>query len=79
MLENNHEIVIHGDGLFVGTGHNSEIVSDDAGNDWILYHSFVVGGPEGRVLMLDRVEWIDGWPYVKSSIPSHSAPVPEIH
>lgn len=78
MMENHHEVLIHGDGHFVGTGHNSEIVTDEAGNDWMLYHSFVVDGPKGRVLMMDRIEWKDGWPYVKASKPSSKAPVPVI-
>lgn len=34
MLDNKHEILIHKNSAFVGTGHNSEIVTDNAGNDW---------------------------------------------
>ena len=78
LLENNFEVLIHGYGKYVGTGHNSEIVQDDAGNDWMLYHSFIVDGPKGRTLMMDRIEWKDGWPYVKASRPSSKAPVPVI-
>ena len=78
LLENNFEVLIHGYGQYVGTGHNSEIVQDDAGNDWMLYHSFIVDGPKGRTLMMDRIEWKDGWPYVKASRPASKAPVPVI-
>lgn len=79
MLENNHEVVIHKNKHFVGTGHNSEIITDADGNDWILYHAFKVKkdkGKMGRKLMLDRVEWVDGWPKVATDSPSLKAPKP---
>lgn len=64
MMDNKHEVLIRKNNAFVGTGHNSEIVTDDAGNDWFLYHAVSTKNPEGRVLMLDKVEWKDGWPSV---------------
>ena len=65
MMDNHHEILIHKNDSFVGTGHNSEIVSDNAGTDWLFYHAVSVANPDGRVLMLDKIDWIDGWPSVK--------------
>ncbi len=77
MLENHHEILIKKNQAFVGTGHNSEIVSDNAGADWMCYHAVSVANPSGRVLMLDRIYWgEDGWPYVKNSCPSIEADAP---
>lgn len=76
MLDNHHEVLIHKNESFVGTGHNSEIVTDEAGNDWVLYHAVSVKNPEGRVLMLDRVSWKDGWPVVTGNAPSVSAEKP---
>lgn len=70
MMENHHEIVIHKNGAFVGTGHDSEIVTDKAGSNWIFYHAVKVSDPSGRVLMLDKVKWVDGWPSVATSSPS---------
>ena len=70
MMENHHEVVIGKNEQFVGTGHNSEIVQDKEGNDWILYHAVSVANPKGRVLMLDRVLWQDAWPYVEGATPS---------
>lgn len=61
MMDNHHEILIHKNDSFVGTGHNSEIVSDSAGTDWLFYHAVSVANPDGRVLMLDKIDWIDGW------------------
>lgn len=76
MLDNRHEILIHKNEAFVGAGHNSEIVADEAGNDWILYHAVSVKNPDGRVLMLDKVSWKDGWPMVTGNTPSISAEKP---
>ncbi len=67
MMENHHQILIHKNERFVGTGHNSEIATDNDGNDWFLYHAVDVNNPAGRVLMLDKIEWIDGWPYVEGN------------
>lgn len=76
MLDNKHEILIHKNDAFVGTGHNSEIVTDKAGNDWMFYHAVSVKHPEGRVLLLDKVEWKEGWPSVKGNEPSTEAEKP---
>lgn len=76
MMENHHEILIKGGERFVGTGHNSEIVSDDEGNDWMFYHAVDKQNPTGRVLMMDRVRWEYGWPHVDGNTPSHSAKRP---
>lgn len=76
MLENHHEILIHKNDAFVGTGHNSEIVTDKAGNDWMFYHAVNVKDPSGRMLLLDKIEWIEDWPSVATSSPSLEAEAP---
>lgn len=76
MLENHHEILIRKNDAFVGTGHNSEIVKDKKGNDWMLYHAVSAANPTGRVLMLDQIHWKNGWPEVKGSTPSLEAETP---
>ena len=70
MLENNHELLIQKNEQFLGTGHNSEIITDDAGQDWMFYHAVKASNPRGRVLMLDKIQWKDGWPYVEGNSPS---------
>lgn len=70
MLDNQHEILIRKNNSFVGTGHNSEIVTDEAGNDWIFYHAVSIKNPEGRVLMLDKISWENEWPVVAEQTPS---------
>jgi arabinan endo-1,5-alpha-L-arabinosidase len=76
MVDNHHEIIIQKNQKFVGTGHNSEIVQDAEGNDWILYHAVSVANPKGRVLMLDQIRWENDWPYIKGESPSLSAERP---
>ena len=78
MLENHHEVPIDKNEAFVGPGHNSEIVTDDKGADWVFYHAVSVANPEGRVLMLDRVNWKKGWPVVEGDTPSLQAKAPVI-
>ncbi len=76
MLENNHEILIHKNKDFVGTGHNAELVADKNGDDWVLYHGVSVANPSGRVLLLDKVIWKEGWPTVKGNSASKKAKKP---
>ena len=76
MMDNHHEIFIQKNQKFVGTGHNSEIVQDKKGQDWIFYHAVSVENPKGRVLVLDRVRWEDDWPYIQEGSPSFEAEKP---
>lgn len=70
MLDNHHEILIHKSDTFVGPGHNSEIVTDKAGDDWMFYHAINIEYPKGRALMLDKIVWKDEWPNVVGGVPS---------
>lgn len=80
MLNNNWELVLEGDGQkWIGPGHNSIIIQDDEGTDWMIYHSYMKknGGVGGRLGMLDRLQWSsDGWPYIKNCVPSDSDLIP---
>ncbi len=72
----NGTLVVKGNEKYVGPGHNSGIVSDKNGNDWILYHAIntkkgkLRNGTSRRVLMLDNLQWKNGWPYIKNLVPS---------
>lgn len=75
MLGVHHELVVGNGNGFVAPGHNAEFVTDDKGQDWMLYHTRLeVGGP--RYLILDRIEWNDGWPEVRGYVPARSAEAP---
>ena len=77
-LENNFMLVMQKSNKVVGPGHNSEIVKDDAGQYWMLYHGFDAADPDGgRKVYLDQILWDkDGWPIVRNRVPSTSANVP---
>lgn len=74
MMSNSCTLVLEGDGeTFFGPGHNSIIIPDDAGTDWMIYHSYVKenGAVGGRLGMLDRIVWsADGWPTIRKCVPS---------
>jgi len=75
MLGVHHELLVGNGNGFVAPGHNAEFVTDDKGQDWMLYHTRLeVGGP--RFLLLDRIEWNDGWPEVRGHMPARSAEAP---
>ena len=77
MMNNGYSLVISKNSSFVGNGHCSQIISDDAGQDWILYHGFRTDNPTGRVLLLDQIIWNDeGWPTIATGTPSISASAP---
>lgn len=72
MFDNNYTTIIKGNNRFKGPGHNSEIITDDNGDDWILYHSYDANnGGNGRLLLLDKIVWdANGWPTVNDGTPS---------
>ena len=80
MLDNSWELVLGGNiTRWIGPGHNSIIIQDDEGTDWMIYHSYEKEGNAlkgGRFGMLDRLQWEDGWPCIKNCIPSNSDLVP---
>lgn len=71
---------------YAGPGHNAEIITDKAGQDWLLYHGMVkkrpklANGTNRRVLLLDKITWINDWPSIAEREPSfnsQSSPVLE--
>ncbi len=71
MMDNGYSLVVSPNQRFLGNGHCSEIVQDNAGNDWIFYHGIDTKKPQGRVLLLDRIMWDNGgWPYVEANSPT---------
>lgn len=79
LLDNHHEVLIHGNNLWAGTGHNAELIEDKHGNTWISYHAYHLHDVQkGRVVLMDKVLWDkDGWPYVVNSEPSNEAAAPQ--
>jgi arabinan endo-1,5-alpha-L-arabinosidase len=79
-----HSLMLYKSERWLAPGHNS-IVTDKAGQTWIVYHAIDVNRPRQRqedeinsrrILLIDRIEWRDGWPFVGTpSAEPRSAPV----
>ncbi|GGF00974.1 family 43 glycosylhydrolase [Mycetocola zhadangensis] len=76
--------VLHQNGnRWIGTGHNS-MVTDLAGTQWIVYHAVDRNDPymvEGetytkRPVLMDRIDWVDGWPTVRGGRGPSDTPQP---
>ena len=72
MLDNRHETILVGNNDVKGPGHTSQIITDDNGDDWMLYHGYDVKEPNaGRKTYIDKVNWgEDGWPIINDGTPS---------
>jgi arabinan endo-1,5-alpha-L-arabinosidase len=55
--------VVAENGTFTAPGHNSVVV-DDADQDWLVYHAYVRPDFTFRVMLLDRIDWVDDWPVI---------------
>lgn len=74
-------VVTNNGNRFVGPGHNAVSV-DRSGQSWLVYHAVPRdtprGGPQGpgliRQLMIDRLDWIGGWPVVRAGAFASDSP-----
>ena len=79
LMKNQHEVLIHGNEKWAGTGHNAEIFTDKNGDDWIIYHAYSKTNPGiGRMALMDKVHWTNNWPSVYGSTPSALSAKPEL-
>jgi arabinan endo-1,5-alpha-L-arabinosidase len=71
-------LVVEGDQQWIAPGHNS-LISDARGRTWMLYHGVDASKPRAkpgdeintrRVMLLDPIEWRNGWPVVRGVRPS---------
>ncbi len=56
---------------WLAPGHNS-IITDDAGNDWIVYHAISMDAAlktKGRIMLIDKLTYQDEWPHVETGSP----------
>ena len=76
-------LVVEGDKRWIAPGHNALIV-DRRGQTWILYHGVDAANPRTkpsddvntrRVMLLDRIDWKNGWPVVRGVHPSSGSQV----
>jgi arabinan endo-1,5-alpha-L-arabinosidase len=79
-----HSLILFKSERWLAPGHNC-IATDKAGDTWIIYHAIDVNRPRQRqedeinsrrILLIDRIEWKDGWPHVGTpSADPQKAPV----
>ena len=74
MLDNSFEVLLSGNSVWAGPGHNSRIIEDNSGTTWMTYHSYIRGQSNiGRTALIDEVKWSnDGWPYFTNGVPSNT-------
>ncbi|NDL58735.1 family 43 glycosylhydrolase [Phytoactinopolyspora sp. XMNu-373] len=68
---------------WIGVGHHA-IVTDVSGQDYIVYHGIdrneawlnEPGGINRRPAMIDRLDWIDGWPVTRAGAGPSDTPQP---
>ena len=71
MINNNYTTIISGNDRWKGPGHNSEIITDDEGQTWLLYHSYDMNNNcNGRLMLLDKITWQSDWPVINDGHPS---------
>ncbi len=70
--------ILVSNGSFGGPGHGS--VLRGPSGDWVhVYHSWLagsVGSAPGRLVLVDRIAWRDGWPRMDASPSPRSQPMP---
>lgn len=78
-----NSVILEANAQWIAPGHNG-IVQDKSGADWIIYHAVDARRVRNkdsdevntrRIMLIDRIEWIDGWPRVAGNSPS-SGPRP---
>ncbi|MGD8213992.1 family 43 glycosylhydrolase [Aestuariimicrobium sp. Y1814] len=76
-------VVTQNGNKWIGAGHNA-MFTDAAGRDWLLYHAIDknkpwLNQPHGinrRPMLMDPIDWIDGWPVVNAGSGPSATPMP---
>lgn len=70
-------VILRSSEEWVGPGHNA-LLTDAAGTDWLVYHAIDPTSPDQpavdarkRPMLIDRIDWVDGWPRIANETPSH--------
>ncbi len=77
LLDKKYELLLKGNSRVAGPGHQSRLIIDEEGQDWLIYHGYLRDNPsKGRVVFMDRIEWNEGWPHIINFEPSSSSLCP---
>ena len=76
-------VVTQNGNTWVGAGHNA-MFTDAAGRDFLVYHAIDKDKPwltepfgiNRRPMLIDRIDWIDGWPRVNAGFGPSDTPMP---
>ncbi|SES26065.1 family 43 glycosylhydrolase [Salipaludibacillus aurantiacus] len=74
LLTSSGSLILEGGEHFAGPGHNA-VITDEAGDDWMIYHGidrdnpWIGSGTTRRPLMIDKLAWQDGWPVIEDGLP----------
>ncbi len=66
---------------WIGPGHNA-VATDANGQDWRVYHAidaakpYFTGSWTRRPVMMDAIDWVDGWPRVRTGPSDGPEPLP---
>lgn len=65
-----NSVILEQSSRWIAPGHNS-IITDAAGQDWMVYHAIdSAKRNEGRVMLMDKITYEGGWPVIQSGKPS---------
>lgn len=75
-------VVTQNGNTWVGAGHNA-MFTDASGRDFLVYHAIDRNDPwlakpfgiNKRPMLIDRIDWIDGWPRVNAGFGPSDAPM----
>jgi arabinan endo-1,5-alpha-L-arabinosidase len=77
------QVVAQNGNRWIGVGHHA-VLTDVSGQDWTFYHAIdkdnawleQPGGVNRRPTLVDRLDWIDGWPVVNAGAGPSESPQP---
>jgi len=86
--ETTQSVILEADAVWKAPGHNA-VVQDAAGNDWLFYHAIDRDQPrretgipgvlwDRRVMLMDRIVYLGGWPRIEGRRPSTTATAPVV-
>ena len=76
-------VVTQNGNRWIGAGHNS-VITDHAGRSFLVYHALDRSRPwltepfgiNRRPMLIDRLDWLDGWPHVRAGAGPSARPQP---